>query len=140
MTRDNGPPIFPPGHPFAGAEMIYSYTRAEALADGVLIDVSETAREAGFKIPVAITAAVFAVLNPDDKARAFGQDFAGRLWDLLFVGRAACLAKSDDDMAEWTILIQDGPGRRWNLDVWARITAEGPNGEPCITIMRKGED
>jgi hypothetical protein len=39
------------------ADLIYRYTRADALRDGVLIDVSEVAREAGFKWPVALTAA-----------------------------------------------------------------------------------
>ena len=43
---------------FEKADLIHSYTRAEAIADGVLIDVSATAREAGFKYPVALTAAV----------------------------------------------------------------------------------
>ena len=36
-------------------KLISSYTRSEALADGVLVDVTETAREAGFVIPVALT-------------------------------------------------------------------------------------
>ena len=40
--------------------VIYAYTRAQAIADGVLVDVSKLAREAGFKIPVAVTAGVWA--------------------------------------------------------------------------------
>src|SRR5262249_14414043 len=49
----------PPGDPpspsnrgvtmFEEADLIHRYTRAEALADGVLIDVSATAREAGIR-------------------------------------------------------------------------------------------
>jgi type I site-specific restriction endonuclease len=35
-------------------EIIYSYTRKQAIADGVLIDVTELAKEAGFKCPVAL--------------------------------------------------------------------------------------
>ena len=41
-------------------EVIYAYTRAEAIADGVLIDVTETAKEVGFRLPVALTAAAWA--------------------------------------------------------------------------------
>jgi hypothetical protein len=37
-------------------DLIYAYTRAQALADGVLVDVSPMAREAGFRFPTAITA------------------------------------------------------------------------------------
>ena len=45
--------------PFAGAEVIYAYTRKDALNDGVQIDVSEVAREAGLKFPVYLTRAVW---------------------------------------------------------------------------------
>jgi hypothetical protein len=45
----------PSEHPFFG-EVISVYTRAQALADGVLIDAGAMAREAGFRWPVAITA------------------------------------------------------------------------------------
>ena len=45
--------------PFFG-KVISVYTRAQALADGVLIDAGPMAREAGFRWPVAITAAAWA--------------------------------------------------------------------------------
>jgi hypothetical protein len=51
-------------HPFDGMEIISSYSRAQALEDGVLIDISVLAREAGLKFPVAVTMAVFSVLAP----------------------------------------------------------------------------
>src|SRR4051812_27741843 len=38
-------------------EVIFAYTRKQAIEDGVLVDVTETAKEAGFKIPVALTRA-----------------------------------------------------------------------------------
>jgi hypothetical protein len=34
-------------------------SRADAIADGVLIDVSENAKEAGFRYPVVLTRAVW---------------------------------------------------------------------------------
>ena len=39
--------------------IIARYTRAQAIEDGVLIDVSKMAKEAGFVIPVAVTDAVW---------------------------------------------------------------------------------
>ena len=39
-------------------EMIYSYTRAQAIEDGELVDVSDMAKQSGFKISVAVTRAV----------------------------------------------------------------------------------
>ena len=44
------------------SDLISTYTRAQALADGVLVDITLWAREAGFTIPVAVTAAVWAIL------------------------------------------------------------------------------
>jgi hypothetical protein len=39
--------------------VIHQYSRADALADGVLIDATELAREAGFRYPVALTSAAW---------------------------------------------------------------------------------
>jgi hypothetical protein len=66
------------------SDLIHRYTRAEALRDGVLIDVSQTAREAGFKYPVALTAAAWAkcVTVPPG---VLCQDKAGRLWDVVYL-------------------------------------------------------
>jgi len=36
-------------------EVIYSYTREDAFNDGFLVDVTVTAKEAGFSWPVAMT-------------------------------------------------------------------------------------
>jgi hypothetical protein len=44
-------------------EVIFSYTRAQAIADRVLIDVTPTALEAGFRFPVATTAALMAAVE-----------------------------------------------------------------------------
>ena len=48
-----------PGHPFDGAPVVHRYTRAQAIADGSLVDVSDTAREAGLRLPTALTRAVW---------------------------------------------------------------------------------
>jgi hypothetical protein len=76
-------------HPlFENADLIHRYTPAEALRDGVLIDVSATAREAGLRWPVALTAAAWArcIAVP---AGVVCQDEAGRLWDLVWMLRLA---------------------------------------------------
>jgi hypothetical protein len=75
---------------FENADLIHRYSRAQAIADGVLIDVSETARGAGIRWPVALTRAAWAqcVAVPPGVAC---QDEAGRLWGVLLVLHfAAC--------------------------------------------------
>ncbi len=76
-----------PKDPFFGP-VIYSYTCAQAIADGVLVDVSETAREVGFRWPVAITAAMHDRLTPAKTDQAAGQDYDARLPKAYSVGRA----------------------------------------------------
>ncbi len=39
--------------------IIYQYTRSQAVADGVQVEVTKTAHEAGIKFPVFITRGVF---------------------------------------------------------------------------------
>jgi hypothetical protein len=43
---------------FDGSDLIHSYSRAQAIAAGVLVDVTPTAHEVGFRFPVALTRAV----------------------------------------------------------------------------------
>src|SRR5262249_41498929 len=79
------PPAEPDGESLFGP-VIFAYTRRQALEDGVIIDVTETAKEAGFRIPVALTSAVWAqyVEVPEGVEC---QDEAGRLWGLLWMCR-----------------------------------------------------
>ena|ERR1017187_5019961 len=69
-------------------EVIYAYTRAQAIADGVQMEVSTVAAEAGIKFPVFLTRSVFDafVTVPPNVS---GQDEAGRLWDIVWMLRFA---------------------------------------------------
>jgi hypothetical protein len=76
------------------SDPIHSYRRAQAIGDGVLIDVSTAAREAGIRYPVALTAAVWercvtappgvALAGPGDEGP--GVLFAPALLDSLAAG------------------------------------------------------
>ena len=87
----------PNEHPIFG-QVISTYTRAEALTDGVLIDGGPMAREAGFLWPVAITAAAWeecVVWSESDGERQTHQDQSGRLWDVLFMAFVAIRTAAD---------------------------------------------
>lgn len=70
--------------------VIFRYTRAQAVADGVQVEVTKTAHEAGIKFPVFLTRGVFDsfVAVPPGVT---GQDEAGRLWDIVWMLRFAIL-------------------------------------------------
>jgi hypothetical protein len=65
-------------------QVVYSYSRKQAVEDGIQIDVSSIAKEAGFKFPVFVTRGVWEkyILVPDGIT---DQDEAGRLWDVLWM-------------------------------------------------------
>jgi hypothetical protein len=68
--------------------IIDSYSRQQAIADGVLVDVTKEAQEAGFKIPVAITKGVHALCQVPENLKGV-QDYKGRLWDTLYMATVA---------------------------------------------------
>ncbi|HOW51467.1 MAG TPA: hypothetical protein PLV42_05420 [bacterium] len=73
-------------------EIIYSYTRAEAIRDGVLIYVSEMAKEAGFIYPVAVTSRVWEnCIAWDNDVEPVYQDELGRLWDIVSMMQRAAM-------------------------------------------------
>lgn len=69
-------------------ETISMYTRGQALADGILVDVTRDAAEAGISVPVAVTLDVWEryVKIPDGVTY---QDEGGRLWDIVWMLRSA---------------------------------------------------
>jgi hypothetical protein len=73
-------------------EVISTYSRAQAIEDGVLVDVGEMAIEAGFRIPVALTSAAWSdcvVWSDADSERQVYQDQSGRLFDVLYMAHHA---------------------------------------------------
>jgi len=118
-------------------EVIHAYTRAQAIQDGELIDVTTTAQEAGFKYPVAVTRNLWgAWIEPNEKAKSYGQDFKGRLWDVLWLLRVAIRRGGGGEHITYQVLFQNGPGNRnrQTVTLWA-ICGPGDDGEPVITIM-----
>ena len=123
------------------AEVISTYTRAQALEDGVLVDVTATARDAGIKFPVALTASVWRqyVEVPEGVT---GQDEGGRLWDILWMFRCAA-AKFEGDTLRFQLYVR-GHNRerldRRDLVTLKAVCGPGDSAEPVITIMLPDED
>ena len=86
---------------------LFAYTRAQAIEDGILVDVSETAREAGFNIPVAVTRAVWNRLVAVPEGYLGFQDERGRLWDVVSMARHYALRASDRDRVTMCVLVRD---------------------------------
>jgi hypothetical protein len=123
---------------------IYSYSRAQAIEDGVLVDVSELAREAGFAVPVALTAAVWADCVEWDEAdtrRQVPQDEAGRLWDVLWMGYLAMRRARGSELLFSLYRVPRGGRGRTPRPVALRMTiGPGDSFEPLVMVMMRNED
>lgn len=128
---------------FGGAPVIFAYTRAEAIADGVLIDVSQMAAQAGLRYPVAITDHAWAELVAWSDENPAIQDETGRLWDVLMATRAA-IAHSSSSTDRVTVAVLRVPNSPTaTTPVIAQFIAHcgpGDEGEPVITLMLEGDD
>lgn len=120
-------------------EVIHTYTRAQAIADGVLIDVSETAREAGIIFPTALTASVWAdyVHVPEGVE---GQDEAGRLWDILWMLRHGARRQQEHVFEFLFELFVRNNNHTAGRVVLKAVCGPGDELEPVITVMILGED
>jgi len=121
--------------------VIFSYTRAQALADGVLIDATALAKEAGFKWPVALTDHLYhSYIVPALDLVAEGQSITGRLWDLLQVLRYAITNSKDDTYLQFSVLFAMSPGAAPIPIELISVACPGDDGEPVITCMLEGDD
>jgi hypothetical protein len=138
---------------------IFSYSRAQAIADGVLVDLTSATDDkgqllcpqAGFKVPVAITRAAWAqtveaggTWKPDGDGEVLelkgGQSLTGRLWDVLWMLRAASRQAGSTDRVHFQVLVDaDGNGRHEVVKLWA-LCGPGDEARPVITMMLEGED
>ena len=125
-------------------EPIYSYTRAQAIADGTLVNVTETAFEAGFRIPVAMTAAAWAdcvAWSDADSERQTHQDESGRLWDVLWMASlAARRAQGERCTFQLYRVPRGGRATRPRPTTLHMHIGPGDAGEPVITLLLPGED
>jgi hypothetical protein len=125
---------------FEEADLIHRYSRADALHDGVLIDVSATAREADIRWPVALTRAVWerCVSVPPGVAC---QDEAGRLWDIVYLLRCAlALSNSGPEVRFGVHVRNDNRDRTPPLVRHKAVCGPDDDGSPCITILLADED
>ncbi len=121
--------------------VISTYTRAQAIEDGVLIDPGSMAQEAGFNWPVALTSAVWedcVAWTDDDSEQQVHQDQSGRLWDILHMASHAIRTSKDSGdrmLFQLYRVPRDGHSTKAVLVTLKLIIGPGDSGEPVITIM-----
>jgi hypothetical protein len=127
-------------HPFG--EVIFAYTRSQAVADGVQVEVTKTAHEAGISFPVFLTRGVFDAFVTVPPGVS-GQDEAGRLWDIVWMLRFAILrARPGVPRIPVVLYVRQSDTQRPQLI--KLIATCGPldldDPQPAITVMLPDED
>ncbi len=126
--------------------VISSYSRTQAIEDGVLIDVTSMAREAGFKWPAALTHAAWCdcvAWTERDNRFQVCQDESGRLWDVLFMAFYAirtATAPGDRLLFSLYRVPKDGHSVEAEEVTLKLMVGPGDAGEPVVTIMLPTED
>jgi hypothetical protein len=128
---------------FQDFEVIHSYTRAQAIQDGVLIDVSELARQAGFRVPLVLTAAVWEHCVAWSAGEAHPQDEQGRAWDVVWMSANAARAQRRCETTNhlwFEVLVVPRGGQAPVKTVLTLHIGPGDEGEAVGTVMFPGED
>lgn len=128
---------------------VIRYTRQDALDDGVLVDVTEMAKEAGVGIHTACTARLYhEIVVPTPYAEGMGNSVEGRLWDLIWMFTCATRGMLEArkyragvcEVLEYPCLfVMDGSPEAVEHTIKAMV-GPGDEGEPVLTLMLPGED
>jgi hypothetical protein len=146
------------------AEIISSYTRRQAIEDGVLVQLSgdhyegdpwipAMCAEAGFRFPIAMTTTAFvkcvAPIDGEGEQLAPCQDIKGRLWDVLWMLKCAIRrTRTPTAVLRFSLRVvpnvpenyaKNNPPRP-KLVQLKSVCGPDDDGGPCITIMLPEED
>jgi hypothetical protein len=122
-------------------EVIYAYTRKQAIADGFQVEVTKTAQEAGIRFPVFITRTAFDayVTVPPNVS---GQDEAGRLRDVVWMLKLAIRkAAQGQDRLPFALYVRNDNRAAKLVKLVAMCgSLDIDDPQPAITIMLPDED
>lgn len=127
-------------------KIIHAYSRAQAIKDGTLVDVSSRARQAGFKYPMAITQSaydMYVVWNEEDSERQGPHHEMRRLAEMLCNLRLLINRMPSEGRLFTFLCIPRSPYSTLKTPVSVQLKAViglGDNLEPVITIMMPDED
>lgn len=127
---------------FSDATIVHSYSRAQALEEGVLVNLAFNRMLASicrqhYKHPIACTAAVFDIIKRAVDNKEFHNDYPGVVHDILYMSRAL-----HREINESTILFRvviQGAGLKTEYD-FKLVVGPGDDAKPVITIMLPNED
>jgi len=121
-------------------EVVYQFSRADAISDGTLIDLTANYPEECrlYRYPVTCTAAVWSLVEQAVADRRQCNSANGVVWDILYMSQRGVITRPDDQTVLFKVIIT-GTGRQRTHTMKA-VCYPGDDMEPVITIMLLHED
>lgn len=114
--------------------IVFSYTRAQAIDDGVLIDVTAEAKGYVFKLPFAIGDKLYnRYVTPPPGLEGEGQSLSGRLHDLMTLAALSARKGLQPDQVVFEVLFLMKPGKHEKVRCVLHVSP-GDHGEPVLTL------
>ena len=125
---------------FSECDMIFEYTRAQAIADGVLIDLTSCfpSDTRMFKWSLACTSTVWNLI--ESAASAEEVDPALYVWDVAYMAHVAIKSATNSGSSELPFEVKmplTENGTEYKLKL---VCGPGDDGSPVLTIMLPMED
>ncbi len=124
------------------ADVIYSYTRAQAIEDGVLVDANigdlAEVTQQHYKWPVAMTASVFAMIETAVNHPKHCNDYRGVWHDILWMSKMNITHRFSESSHLFKVIIT-GLGRK-RIHELKIVCGPGDDAEPVVTVMLPEED
>lgn len=118
--------------------VIFAYTREQAIEDGVLVDVTETARKAEFRWSCAVTAAAWALIQEDIPVKHANEDASDRLREVLVAARNCLqISKPQEDILVFEVPLHRSRSKKARFKLHC---GPGDHGESVLTLMLPQED
>lgn len=116
-------------------ERVIAYSRAKAISDGVLVDITEYSIESDYKCTVAVSKDLYETyLLPDDfSKRLLGVSVAKRIYDMLLYFKFAAALNVKGNISVFLFPIDTSKGED-QVKVKA-IVGPGDNQEPVLTMV-----
>lgn len=128
---------FPTVPPFEDAEVIHAYSRAEAIEDGVLIDVTKQAKIAGITLHSALTPGVWSEFISNPRWASWGTE-EGRIVSLLAAAFTE-LERQETNIVFFAIRLTEENAIVDEIHLRGQ-RGQGDNLEPVLTVMLSHED
>ena len=122
--------------------VIYKYTRAEAIEDGVLIDQPLTglAHQYGINFHCAMSQALYALIKPPGTGEEVTKEIEWRMWDMLTMFRdAVWYDQNKSHQLTFVFGLTKRPGQFEEITVKA-VCGPGDDETPVLTFMLPDED